>query len=956
LARFAGGATFASTVAVVGGATFASTTDHTGAARFAAGVTTSALDVNGLARFAGGATFASTVAVVGGATFASTDHTGAARFAAGVTTSALDVTGVARFAGGATFASTVAVVGGATFASTTDHTGAARFASTVAVVGGLSATALYASTGSTFASGVNIGLGTSGATLGISGGVHLYAQSQLRFADADSSNWVGFKSPATVANNVVWTLPGTTGSVNQVLQLYDGSGGLTWASLQAGVVGSDKQIQYNASGGLSASSAFVISNSLYGGGSIVSRGGGVNSFSTAFGCNALYGNSAGNYNTAIGYSAASNITFGDCNTAIGFMAGANESSDNAPNCNATRSIYIGACSKALDNGLCDEIVIGANAMGCGTFTTVIGSTAQTAATIYGVLNLPSGLSASALYASTGSTFASTVTVSGGATFASTTDHEGIARFGAGITTSALNVTGVARFAGGATFASTTDHTGAARFASTVAVAGGLSASALYASTGSTFASGVNIGLGTSGATLGISGGIYLYAQSQLRFADADSSNWVGFKSPATVANNVVWTLPGTIGSANQVLQLYDGSGGLTWASLQVAGSDKQIQYNASGGFSASDNFMLCNNSLIVGNRVRSNIAIGNNALYQSSTVGCENTGIGFETLRGSTGSFNLAVGFMAMYGSTGCANVGIGMRSLCNNKGNDNYSFGNSSGAYQTGSNNFSIGLLANSGNTGSFNYSIGCGAGENQTGSTNYSFGPSSMYGTSGSDNIAIGNAALALSSGSFNYAIGCFAMYSSTGSNNVAFGNRTLMSSTGSSNIGIGNCVISVAGNNQIVIGTNLTSAGACFITLGRNSFCIYNNGASNAWTYSSDCRIKKDIRDSELGLAFIESLCPKIFKWRAPSEYDEGTPGRDVGITYSPRGDSDVYGMLAQDVISAASQHSPSVPFAGFDNGGETRVHGLSVTAYELPIINAIKELSARVKILETRINMM
>ena len=108
--------------------------------------------------------------------------------------------------------------------------------------------------------------------------------------------------------------------------------------------------------------------------------------------------------------------------------------------------------------------------------------------------------------------------------------------------------------------------------------------------------------------------------------------------------------------------------------------------------------------------------------------------------------------------------------------------------------------------------------------------------------------------------------------------------------------------------------------------------------------------------MGLTFIESLCPKIFKWRAPSEYDEGTPGRDVGITYSLRGDSDVYGMLAQDVMSAASQHSPSVPFAGFDNGGETRVHGLSVTAYELPIINAIKELSARVKILETRINMM
>ena len=33
------------------------------------------------------------------------------------------------------------------------------------------------------------------------------AQKEMRYADADSSNYVGFKAPATVSSNVVWTLP-----------------------------------------------------------------------------------------------------------------------------------------------------------------------------------------------------------------------------------------------------------------------------------------------------------------------------------------------------------------------------------------------------------------------------------------------------------------------------------------------------------------------------------------------------------------------------------------------------------------------------------------------------------------------------------------------------------------------------------------------------------------------------
>jgi hypothetical protein len=71
--------------------------------------------------------------------------------------------------------------------------------------------------------------------------VQLDAQNDLRFADADSSNWVAFQSPATVASNVTWTLPAVDGSVpgsgisNQVLST-NGSGTLSWITPNVSLV------------------------------------------------------------------------------------------------------------------------------------------------------------------------------------------------------------------------------------------------------------------------------------------------------------------------------------------------------------------------------------------------------------------------------------------------------------------------------------------------------------------------------------------------------------------------------------------------------------------------------------------------------------------------------------------------------------------------------------------------
>ena len=53
---------------------------------------------------------------------------------------------------------------------------------------------------------------------------------------------------------------------------------------------------------------------------------------------------------------------------------------------------------------------------------------------------------------------------------------------------------------------------------------------------------------------------------EIRFGDADDSNYLGLKAPTTVSTNKVWTLPSADGTSGQVLKT-DGSAALGWQSL-----------------------------------------------------------------------------------------------------------------------------------------------------------------------------------------------------------------------------------------------------------------------------------------------------------------------------------------------------------------------------------------------------
>jgi uncharacterized coiled-coil protein SlyX len=263
-----------------------------------------------------------------------------------------------------------------------------------------------------------------------------------------------------------------------------------------------------------------------------------------------------------------------------------------------------------------------------------------------------------------------------------------------------------------------------------------------------------------------------------------------------------------------------------------------------------------------------NSAIGYYSL-KSNTTGYRNTANGFYTLNSNTTGFeNTANGFFSLQQNlTGSNNTANGSNSLLNNTIGTNNTASGSSSLQQntTGINNTAMGY-------NSLKY--------NSTGSNNTTSGSFSLItNTTGSDNSANGYASLnSNTSGYSNTANGAYALvYNTTGFYNAALGNNSLLNNTtGNSNTAIGvtagitntvgsqNTLIGYAADvssnnlsNAMAIGYNAKVAGNNTIVLGNSS--VTNIGGYASWSNKSDRRIKKNIRDTQYGLATVMQLRP-------------------------------------------------------------------------------------------------
>jgi len=115
-----------------------------------------------------------------------------------------------------------------TAASTYAPIASPTFTGTVTIPGGASISGYLTST-----TAASTYLALAGGTL--TGDVTLNAQSDLRFADLDSSNWVALQAPGSIATNYTLTLPAADGTNGQVLNT-NGSGVLGWSTPATGDV------------------------------------------------------------------------------------------------------------------------------------------------------------------------------------------------------------------------------------------------------------------------------------------------------------------------------------------------------------------------------------------------------------------------------------------------------------------------------------------------------------------------------------------------------------------------------------------------------------------------------------------------------------------------------------------------------------------------------------------------
>ena len=238
---------------------------------------------------------------------------------------------------------------------------------------------------------------------------------------------------------------------------------------------------------------------------------------------------------------------------------------------------------------------------------------------------------------------------------------------------------------------------------------------------------------------------------------------------------------------------------------------------------------------------------------------------------------------------------------------------------------------------SGGSNVAMGFQAGLNLDGAQrNVALGTEAMKGASGADsveNTAVGHQTLTSvqSGGNYNTAVGWRAGYNVTTAKMSTFlgygaGRKT---PTGTDVTGV---------VNSTAIGNDARVAGNNEVQLGNSDTTTYVYGTVQN---RSDLRDKADVRDTELGLEFIEALRPVDYRWDMRDDYENGE--RDG----SKKRSRFHHGVIAQEVQAL------DVDFGGLQdhsvNGGDD-VLTVGYDEFVAPLIKAVQELSARVRELE------
>ncbi len=401
----------------------------------------------------------------------------------------------------------------------------------------------------------------------------------------------------------------------------------------------------------------------------------------------------------------------------------------------------------------------------------------------------------------------------------------------------------------------------------------------------------------------------------------------------------------TLAGSGEILSYYaPGDAGIAIGDYTLVKNKTGVEMLAIGAYSLRDNVSgtMC-------------VAIGGNSQILS-TAGNFNISVGGYCLTVNQGSNNIAIGWAALEGQLSGSNVAIGHASLNGNK---------------TGTRNLGVGALTLQMNsTGDDNIAIGIEVLKNARGGNVFR-------------NVAIGN-----------FALGQISTGGTEG--NVALGHEALLTfMTGINNTAVGTGAMGSASSvsNSSAIGAGAQVTGSNQIQLGGEGVTPYAFGALQL---RSDARDKADIRDTVLGLDFINALRPVDYRFDLREDYLPPSPppsppslfmdrpsvplteeqraaNNDAVKAYEEslaqwRSARDIatvqrdgtkkrtrfhHGLIAQELQALIAD--TGVDFGGFQHHSHSDENGLDVMSIgydELiaPLIKAVQQLTARVAELE------
>ena len=423
------------------------------------------------------------------------------------------------------------------------------------------------------------------------------------------------------------------------------------------------------------------------------------------------------------------------------------------------------------------------------------------------------------------------------------------------------------------------------------------------------------------------------------------------------------------GTNGQYLQKQSGNtGGLTWADAG-GGVDSDAQQNTVGGTNAGDSFTgtdANDNTLFgydAGTAITSadgNVCIGSEAgkslttaaysvvvghdALKSCTTSAKNVAIGWQSQENVTGSNNTCLGQnTAQNASDGgfTRNIAIGVNAMQEANAAVSYSccIGDQAGRYQTG---------------GGYNVYIGASIAVGT-----YDVSNNTWYKTTGSGNVAIGGgqfsgAGGADCSGNFNTALGY----------NAGYKHSTAYEST---------CVGSYAGydvtsgQNNLLLGNDAgrSNSPSGQVTTSGHRVCLGNDDivalyCADTSISSSDSRDKTDVTNFTHGLSWVNKLNPITYRWDKRTWYNEYNEDGSLKTAGTPDGskkrERQHIGFLAQDVLAVEQADgfaSKKDDMLVVNLNEDDTAYGLKYERLVPVLVNAIKELSAKVETLETKV---